>query len=238
MAAVRLPTVTFDIDSDFFIWYNNVENPRKAGADMNPNRDSYNKICAVWREVRGGMAINKCVADFADTLSPGARILDIGCGCGRPIAEYLAGRGCRVVGIDISESMIEAARSANIAGCRFIVCDFLDYDSDEKFDALIAFDSLWHIAYERQHEIYPRLAKLLKTGGRLLFTHGKRDSSVDGEMFGERFYYSALDAERVVSLLTESGFGRISRELDYVEATTGDRELLVTAELVRPADGE
>ncbi len=208
----------------------------KAVGRLNQNRDSYNKICGEWRRVRGEMPPNKCVADFADTLAQGARILDVGCGCGRPIAGYLAGQGFSVVGIDISESMIKAARSEHIAGCEFIISDFLDYDSGEKFDAVIAFDSLWHIRHENQREIYPRLAKLLKIGGRLLFTHGKRDGSVEGEMFGARFYYSALDADEVAALLEWNGFGQIEYELDYVEPTTGDRELIVTAELVRRVD--
>ncbi|HIX92474.1 MAG TPA: class I SAM-dependent methyltransferase [Firmicutes bacterium] len=210
--------------------------PAKAGERLNQNRDSYNKICGEWRRVRGEMPPNKCIVDFADTLAQGARILDVGCGCGRPIAGYLAGQGFNVVGIDISESMIKAARSEHIAGCEFIVSDFLDYDSDTKFDAVIAFDSLWHIPHENQRAIYPRLAKLLKIGGRLLFTHGKRDGSVEGEMFGARFYYSALDAQEAVALLERNGFGQIEYELDYVEPTTGDRELIVTAELVRRVD--
>ena len=208
----------------------------KAGGRLNQNRDSYNKICGEWRATRGKMPPNKCVADFADTLAHRARILDVGCGCGRPIAGYLAGQGFNVVGIDISESMIQAARSEHIAGCEFIVSDFLDYDSGEKFDAVIAFDSLWHIRHENQRAIYPRLAKLLKIGGRLLFTHGKRDGSVEGEMFGTPFYYSALDAQEAVALLERNGFGQIEYELDYVEPTTGDRELIVTAELVRRVD--
>ena len=48
-------------------------------------------------------------------------------------------------------------------------------------------------------------------------------------MFGETFYYSALDKDTVLSLLAQNGFQVISLLEDYEEATTGDRELMVTA---------
>jgi demethylmenaquinone methyltransferase/2-methoxy-6-polyprenyl-1,4-benzoquinol methylase len=47
--------------------------------------------------------------DMAARLAPGDRVLDIGCGTGA-LASLLAGKGCRVTGIDVSPAMLAQAR--------------------------------------------------------------------------------------------------------------------------------
>lgn len=50
------------------------------------------------------------LADFADDLPVGGRILDVGCGAGEPVARYFVDRGDTVTGIDVSERMLTLAR--------------------------------------------------------------------------------------------------------------------------------
>ncbi|MET7800851.1 class I SAM-dependent DNA methyltransferase [Streptomyces decoyicus] len=47
---------------------------------------------------------------LAGTLPAGSRVLDLGCGTGLPTARQLADAGHRVVGIDLSPSMVALAR--------------------------------------------------------------------------------------------------------------------------------
>jgi tellurite methyltransferase len=54
---------------------------------------------------------NASVVEWADSLSPGAYVLDVGCGVGRHMV-YLGGRGFRVAGVDISPSGIKLAGQA------------------------------------------------------------------------------------------------------------------------------
>ena len=194
---------------------------------MNVNRGSYNKICDRWSEYREKSRINTCIVEFVKHLKPGARVLDFGCGSGYPIATYLSDQGFVVTGIDISERMIEKARALNLKSADFLVEDILTFSSTEKYDAIIAFDSIWHVPQEQQKDIYKMVGDLINSGGYFLLTHGKTQGSVSGHMFGEEFYYSALDACRVRELLNENGFEIIIWEEDYKEETTGDRELLV-----------
>ena len=132
------------------------------------------------------------------------------------------------MGIDISERMIDRARTLSIPNSEFMVADLLEFRTDRKYDALIAFDSLWHISGFCQAQIYERLAQLIRGGGHLLFTHGNRLSNI-GEMFGETFWYSSLDVKIVRKLLEANGFDVLSSIENYVEETTGDRELLIVA---------
>lgn len=47
---------------------------------------------------------------FLDLIAGDNTVLDLGCGTGDPIADYLAGRGFRVTGIDASRAMLAIAR--------------------------------------------------------------------------------------------------------------------------------
>lgn len=196
---------------------------------MNKNRESYNKICDSWSEYRGKSRINTCIVEFAKNLEPGAKVLDVGCGSGYPIAAYLSEQGFFVTGIDISEKMIEKAQSLKVKNAEFLLEDVLTFRAAEKYDGVIAFDAIWHIPQEQQRDIYVVVADLLNDGGYFLFTHGKTEGSVSGKMFGEEFYYSALDVEEVHRLLGEHGFEIQSSMEDYKEETTGSRDLLIVA---------
>ena len=195
-------------------------------------KNAYNKICDQWDKTRKNSPVNKCIEDFAEYLKPGSKILDAGCGTGFPISAYLSNRGFSVTGIDISEKMIKKAKKLNLSDADFLVCDLLDFNTSEKYDAVIAFDSLWHISHERQEEIYCKVSSLLNNCGYFLFTHGKNNGEIFGSMFGQEFYYSALDKDTVLDLLIKNGFYIISCIENYEEKTTGDRELIIVAEKI------
>lgn len=139
------------------------------------NLKSYNEISKQWDEIRSNQPINQCIVSFTNLLKKNSYILDIGCGTGSPIASYLASNNYKVLGIDCSKEMIKIANSKNIANARFINIDFFSFKSKEKFDAIIAFDSLWHINHSKQDKIYKKLSSLIKNGGYLLFTCGKEN---------------------------------------------------------------
>lgn len=82
-------------------------------------------------------------------VSPGMRVLDVGCGVGRWSA-LLARRGARVTGVDLSPTMIdEAQRRAAAQGvgdrCRFLVQDLAHLDTGEAFDLVLGVTVLQHI---------------------------------------------------------------------------------------------
>jgi SAM-dependent methyltransferase len=70
-------------------------------------------------------------------IAPGSRVLDAGCGQGR-IGAALHDRGHRVVGVDIDEVLLEAAR-ADHPGPDYVRADLttLDLESAEVFDAIV-----------------------------------------------------------------------------------------------------
>ena len=194
--------------------------------------NNYDKIYKQWYNFRKNTEVNKCIVEFTKYLKKEAKILDIGCGTGYPISSFLVEQGYNVTGIDISQKMIEKAQQLKLPNTSFLVSDFLDFHSSDKFDAVIAFDSLWYIPYDKQEKIYTKISSLMNIDGYFLFTHGKEDSSIVGKMFGKKFYYSSLNVNKVHQLLKNNGFSIISSIEDYQEKTTGSRDLIIIAKKV------
>ena len=198
-------------------------------ADIDNTR-SYDSIADLWDANRRSRGTDPCVKEFCAMLPQGAHVLDVGCGTGYPIASYLASQGCRVTGIDKSPRMIARANAMGLQRADFSCADFLDYAPGCQFDAIIAFDSLWHIPLAAQRGIYPKAASLLKPRGLFLFTHGRTTGSVQGEMFGAQFCYSALDGVLLRDILRQCGLKTLWFFEDYAAPVTGTRDLLALAE--------
>lgn len=108
-------------------------------------------------------------------LSPSSRVLDLGCGPGGPLAFILKESGCTGMGVDVSDTAIEAARrrgsSLGIEG-RLTVRQ-ADIDEplplpDHAFDVVVSLDVILH-ARDRL-KVFREVARVLTPGGRFLFT--------------------------------------------------------------------
>jgi len=201
-----------------------------TGIEM--NKQSYNKIARKWADVRNTSFVSKLVVAFAEKITSGGSILDVGCGTGQPLASYLCNKGFEVTGVDASERMIEMAQSANLPNAEFITSDFFDYQPTKQFDGVLAWDSFFHFPREKQPLIYPMVSDLLKPGGYLLFTCGDADGEHVDHMMGEPFYYSALPKDTIRQLLAGNGFTLEYAHENFVEKRT-QRDLVILAKKLR-----
>lgn len=150
-------------------------------------------------------------------VQSGAKVLDFGCGTGRPIAEHLIGRGYEVTGVDGSAAMLGLARQT-IPTARLIQARLETAEIADTFAAAIAWDSLFHVDREHHATIYAKLARWLMPGGRLLLSSGgTEDPGFTDRMHGETFYYSSWTPEKVSALLAAAGFEVELCELDQPE---------------------
>lgn len=192
------------------------------------NEESYNKIAVKWAEIRKNAVPLNPVKEFAGKVQPGGTILDVGCGTGFPNTVYLSEQGFRITGIDSAAEMIKIAQSTNIPGASFFETDFFDFRTEIKFDGIIAWDSLWHLPKAKQEMIYPKMCEMLHPGGYFLFSHGKVDNEHVDQMFGEPFYYSALEKEKVIGLLNSNYFSIEFLYENYIE-NNDQRDFIVLA---------
>ncbi|MBO0827842.1 MAG: class I SAM-dependent methyltransferase [Streptosporangiales bacterium] len=105
-------------------------------------------------------------------LRPGAAVLDLGCGCGVPVARSLTRDGFQVTGVDFSEVQVERARALAPAAT-FVHADVTDIAfAAETFDAIVCLYTLIHIPLDEQPPLLHRIADWLRPGGWLLATTG------------------------------------------------------------------
>jgi ubiquinone/menaquinone biosynthesis C-methylase UbiE len=110
-----------------------------------------------------------------DFVPEGARILDLGCGAGRT-SVALAAMGLEVVGIDISDSMVQAAREqARLAdvSASFQVMNTMALDfPDNSFDvALYSYNGIELLPGVRGKRLmFEEVARVLRPEGRLIFS--------------------------------------------------------------------
>ncbi len=77
---------------------------------------------------------------------------------------------------------------------------------DGPFDAIVAWDSLFHLPREDHHALFRRIAAWLRPGGRLLLSLGGSASrGFTSLMHGETFFYSGPEPDRALELLREPG---------------------------------
>ncbi len=195
------------------------------------NKEAYNKIAKEWIAYRSQSFLSELVIDFAKKLPKQAKVLDIGCGAAYPISSFLSDSGFDVTGIDVSERLLAHAKELNIKNAKFILCDFFEFRPSKQFDGIIAFDSFFHFPKERQKEIYQMVSNWMNQGAYLLFTHGSKDGEIEGEMFGETFYYSCLSLIEIKNLIKKAGLEIVEIHENYIEKQT-QKDLVVLARKV------
>jgi SAM-dependent methyltransferase len=102
--------------------------------------------------------------DIAATTSPGASVLDVGCGPGH-LTRRLAARGFDVTGIDLDPAMIE--RAAAGGGGRYLAADAASLPFDDgAFDLAVSTLSMHH--WTDAHAGLAEIGRVVRPGGQVL----------------------------------------------------------------------
>jgi cyclopropane fatty-acyl-phospholipid synthase-like methyltransferase len=186
--------------------------PDGAGTALPP----YDAIADLWRRDRLATSFRerRFLERLIDGLPPGARVLDLGCGCGEPIGCFLVDTGLAVTGVDASERLLEHARRA-LPEANFLLGDMRTVAVEGPFDAIVAWDSVFHLPRDDHAALYRRVAGWLGPGGRLLLSLGGSGApDFTSEMHGVPFFYSGHEPDEAVALLESAGFRVEHREID------------------------
>ncbi|MFI8259776.1 MULTISPECIES: class I SAM-dependent methyltransferase [unclassified Streptomyces] len=181
-----------------------VGEPKKRGTSA---AEVFDDVGARYEEVFAGVPGQLAALDWLTArLAPGARVLDVGSGTGRPTAEVLARAGCAVTGIDVSAHMVDLARS-RVPQARFEQADVRTYTPEEGgFDAVCSFFPLLVMGQREVAEALARMASWVAPGGFLVLATVPGDiSDLDIVWMGHEVTVSSLSPAEHLRLLYEAG---------------------------------
>lgn len=169
---------------------------------------TYDRVAADWARSRNRSLFERRWIDRWLTLAPRSRplrVLDLGCGSGQPIATYLAERGAEVTGVDASHAMCALFGQA-MPEARCIEAAMQDLRLPETFEAILAWNSFFHLSAEDQRATMATFAHHAVPGAALMFTSGPAAGTAFGTVGGAPIFHESLDPDEYRALLAEAGF--------------------------------
>lgn len=175
-------------------------------------RRGYDKVSVAYCDDAGAHAFRDDatrLAELIPLLPERSAVLDLGCGCGLPIAEALAEK-FNVTGVDISPVQIERAQCL-VPRARFICADMSEIDfPPATFSAVVSFYAIIHLPLDEQPALFARVRRWLQPRGYFLATVGSRAwTGVEENWLGVRdatMAWSHADAETYQTWLADGGF--------------------------------
>ena len=197
-----VPTVSAEQVADFYDVYNKLLR----------NHWDDNFHFGYWIDENDKSSIGEATDRFNDVMisklpvGPGARVLDLGCGIGKPTVALAKATGASVVGISINQNQVDlgterAAEEGLADRVTFQVADAHDLPfEDNSFDAVLAFESIVHM---KRLPALNEVARVLKPGGRValtdLFKLDEKDSSAADSGFLTQAYPRLSDYPRLTA---------------------------------------
>jgi SAM-dependent methyltransferase len=155
-------------------------------------------------------------AALEERVPAGGAVLDLGCGCGVPLARDLAAGGYAVTGVDLSAVQVERARRRVPAG-RFLHADAAEVDFPaSSFDAVVSLYALIHLPLDEQPRLLGRIGRWLRPGGWLLASTGHRawTGTEDGWLGGDvPMWWSHADAATYRTWIERAGLAIVAQEV-------------------------
>lgn len=170
---------------------------------------AYDREGPLWAETRDRRLTERPWLDRALALAPRPagrrRVLDLGCGAGRPIAEYLADRGCLVTGVDASRPMIELFARV-VPRAVALHADMRTLSLSQPFDLVLAWDSFFHLSGADQRAMFPVFARHAAPRAVQVMTTGPRAGVAIGRLGEAALFHESLDPDDYRALYDGAGF--------------------------------
>ena len=178
----------------------------------------YEKHAVAWDRDRQSNCWNDKVWHdrFIGRLGKDAKVLDLGCGSGRPVAQHMVQHGLRVTGVDSSPTMISFCRD-RLPDQEWIVADMKQLALHRRFDGILAWDSFFHLNCDDQRQMFPIFRAHAKPGAPLLFTSGPQHGEAIGSFCGEPLYHASLSPDEYRALFAENGFECVAEKMEDPE---------------------
>ena len=166
----------------------------------------FDRLAPEWdAELVRNEEVIKRILDSAE-ISEGKTVLDVACGTGVLIPDYLKRGVSSVTGIDISSAMAEIARKKHPQENVTILCgDVEETEFERQFDCVMVYNAFPH--FQKGERLIACLAAKLKTGGTLSIAHGMSREKIDAHHHGSAQHISngLMPAEELAEIFHNSG---------------------------------
>jgi cyclopropane fatty-acyl-phospholipid synthase-like methyltransferase len=157
--------------------------------------------------------------------APGSAMIDVGCGKGRH-SKYLASKGFRLTGMDLSVSSINEAKKFSSPSLEFIQQDMRARFGKEQYDYVLSFfTSFGYFRNEEEnHTVIRNMSEALKPNGRLVLDYlnvayseerlvAREEKEIDGTFFSIRRWTDASHFYKEIKITGDA----LSEPLIYTE---------------------
>jgi SAM-dependent methyltransferase len=178
--------------------------------------------------------VDKAVRQLLGWLPSRARVLDIGSGTGRPVAQDLTEAGCRVTGLDMSAVMVELAR-VQVPAATFLQVDVREWTSPpESWDAVCAFFPFLQMSRAETESVLADIAGWLVPGGYLSMVTVPLDAEdVPVDFLGHPVHITSFAPDDLVSRVESAGLEVIGTHSEVFApdkpGAEAEEHLLITA---------
>jgi SAM-dependent methyltransferase len=191
-------------------------------------REGYDRISYAYRTDEGENMPSDYegwLGELRPLLPAGAPVLELGCGCGIPVARLLAEQ-YEVTGVDFSPVQIERARQL-VPNARFLCADMAELALPaESLAAVVSFYAIIHLPVEEQPALFANIYRWLRPGGYLLATVGKVAwTGTEVDWLGAKMYWSHSDEATYLEWLNAQGF--VVRWTRFIPEGDGGHTLLL-----------
>jgi cyclopropane fatty-acyl-phospholipid synthase-like methyltransferase len=178
-------------------------------------KEGYNKAADTYAAKRNQFESIQYLEEFIKHVEKGKTILDVGCGAGKPVDDFLVKHGYAVNGIDISKRMIELAKQ-NVPEAFYEVKDMTEFtDGEYCVDGIVSFYAIFHTARECHLDLLKKFASFMANGGHILITMGAGEwEGTEEDFHGAKMFWSHFGADKNTELVKNAGFNIILNEID------------------------
>lgn len=185
------------------------------------NREFFNNLAYKWDEMchHDDKKVRKII-DLAE-VKANSKILDIGTGTGILISYLLEKSPSKLVGVDISENMIEVAKEKyKDRDVEFVATDIMEFNED-KYDYIFIYSAYPH--FKDKEGLFNHLEKLLNVNGKVIIAHSQSRDKINhvhstSEEVKEDVLLSVEDNAKIIDKYLEVKNTIDNSEMYYIDA--------------------
>ena len=187
--------------------------------------DFFNRLAPGWDAelIRDDKRID-AILNYAG-ITKGVSVLDVACGTGVLIPDYLARGVKKVVAVDITPAMIDIAKTKFSApNIQFINADAETYTFPEVFDRCVVYNAFPH--FPNPQNLIRSLAQKLAPGGRLTIAHGMSLKAINA-------HHGNTISKVSVDLMSESELSALFKKYFDVDVVISNEAIYVVSGVLR-----